>query len=329
MTCYLQNCFEENSSLAILSGNYLQPPDDHPYSHTSLHELIDRMLTVTASRRADADELCLCFDRLLAGKGLPNRTSGRKPKQPVSASTPLSKKTKGRGPVASKRDSPPPPPPPPRPTKQKAEKQTQKQTANIPDSIPSSVVVERRPKKHARAPLHEENLFDCDRLMGEKFLMQPVPEDAAMRSNRDPRKNYGRGRSKTTPHSPTVLSVEHIYNDLLNNQVQTKRSRKKVGKEKRTTTKTTDMIDGSLSLEDELDRIMIFTTTDEIEVKATGGSEASSFGSTPPLTPIEVSSIASLSSEDQYSFSRESPMRRKKGKDSPRTRPLPTSYSHN
>jgi len=165
--------------------------------------------------------------------------------------------------------------------------------------------------------------------MGEKILMQPVPEDAAMRSNRDPRKNYGRGRKKTAPHSPTVLSVEHIYNDLLNNQVQTKRSRKKVGKEKRTTTKTTDMIDGSLSLEDELDRIMIFTTTDEIEVKATGGSEASSFGSTPPLTPIEVSSIASLSSEDQYSFSRESPMRRKKGKDSPRTWPLPTSYSHN
>lgn len=310
MACYLQNCFEENSSLAILSGNYLDPPDDHPYSQTSLHELIDRMLTVNVPRRAGIEDVCKCLDRLIAGRGLPKRPSGRQPKKLSSASTPSPKKVGERRPVASAaRASPPPPPPPPRPSKQN----TQKQTKNISNSIPSSVFVDRRSartQEHAREPLG-----DCDLLAGEKILMQSVPEDTAMRSHRDPRKNYGRNHPDTTASLPIAMNVDHIYNDLLHDE-PTKRSGKK---SKRKPTSETRRTDDSLSLEDELDRIRIFTSSDKVEVKATDGSDSVSFESTPPLTPIEMSSIASLSSEDHYSFSRESPARRKKGRDPPGT----------
>ena len=310
MACYLQNCFEENSSLAILSGKYLQPPDDHPYSQTSLREIIDRMLTVNVSRRAGIDEVCKCFDRLLVGKNLPKRTSGRKTNTSSSASTRTPKKTSGRA-IASARDSPPPPPPPPRPSKHKAaQEQAQKEMTSISDPIPSSVFVDRRsvrPTEHTRTPLD-----DCGVLVGEKILMQSVPEDTAMRSHRDPRKNYGRNRSNITPSLPTAMDVDHIYNDLLQEE-PTKRNRRK--SKKKIATKTSERI------EDELDRISIriFTSTDEVEIRATGGSDSVSFDGTPPLSPLEMSSIASLSSEDHYSFSRESPARRNKGRVPPGT----------
>ena len=312
MTCYLQNCFEENSSLAILSGKYLQPPDDHPYSQTSLHEVIDGMLTVNVSHRAGIEEVCKCFDRLLAGKGLPKRAYGRK----TNVSTRTPKKTSGRGTaIPSARDSPPPPPPPPRPSKQKAtQKQAQKEITSTSNPIPSSVFVDRRSartKEQAKAPV-----VDCDVLVGEKILMQSVPEDTAMRSHRDPRKNYGRNQSNTTPSLPIAMNVDHIYNDLLQEE-PTKRNRRR--SRKKEVTKPPERIDDSLSLEDELDRIRIFTHTDKVEVRATGGSDSVSFDSTPPLTPLEMSSIASLSSEDHYSFSRESPARRNKGRDPPGT----------
>lgn len=273
------------------------------------------MLTVNVSRRAGIEEVCKCFDRLLAGKGLPKRIQGRKPKQPSSVSTPTPKKTSGRGPaIASARDSPPPPPPPPRPSKHKAtKKQAQKETTSISDPIPSSVFVDlrsARPKENARAPS-----VDCDVLVGEKILMS-VPEDTAIRSHRDPRKSYCRSQSNTTHSLPTPMNVDHIYNDLLEEE-PAKRSRRK--SKKKAVTKLSERIDDSLSLEDELDRIRIFTSTDKVEVRATDGSDSLSFDSTPPLTPLEMSSIASLSSEDHYSFSRESPARRNKGRDPPGT----------
>mmetsp|Transcript_12645 Transcript_12645/g.36152 ORF Transcript_12645/g.36152 Transcript_12645/m.36152 type:complete len:339 (-) Transcript_12645:1936-2952(-) len=337
MTCYLQNCFEENSSLAILSGKYIQPPDDHPYAHTPVHELIDRTLTVNVSRRADIDEVCKCFDRLLVGKGLTKRPPGRRPKSSSSVATPRSSKTNGRRSGTSSRDSPPPPPPPPRPSKQKVRNQTQKQKTHLSDPIPSSVVVDRRPartKERARAPLNEDGPLN-DLLMGEQILMQAIPEETtAMRSRRDPRKNYNRRQQVTsTSTSPSSICVDHIYEDLLCEE-PTKRSRSK-SKKKESTTKSFADIDDT-----ELDRIRIFTSPDKIEMKAVGGSDTSSFDSPPPLTPIEMSSIASASSasEGHYSFSRESPARRTtrrdppgvqglaSSRDPPGTRPLPTSY---
>lgn len=323
MCCYLQNCFEENSSLAILSGNYIQPPDDHPYTHTPLHELIDRMLTVNVSRRADINEVCRCFDRLLVGKGLVKRPSGRKPKSSSSLSTSRSNKTNARGSATSSRDSPPPPPPPPRPPKLKGQK-TQKQKTHLSDPIPPSVVVDRRSsrvKERVRAPLGEEDLFG-DLLMGEKTLMQAVPEQTAVRSHRDPRKTYN--RSQQVSSTSTATSTDHIYTDLLREE-PSKRSRRK--SKKSSTMGKIANVDDTLPVEDDLDRIRIFTSSDKIEMMATstGRSDASfdtTTSSTPPLIPIEMSSITSASSASQghYSFSKESPVRRKTRRDPPGTR---------
>ena len=148
--------------------------------------------------------------------------------------------------------------------------------------------------------------------------MQSAPKDTAMRSHRDPRKNYGRNQSNAMPSLTTAMNADHIYNDLLQEK-PTKRNRRKT--KKKEATKPLERTNDSLleSLEDELDRIRIFTSTDKVEVRATGGSDSVSFDSAPPLTPLEMSSIASLSSEDHYSFSRESQARRRKGRDPPGT----------
>lgn len=68
---FLQNCFEEGSNLAILSRNY-KIPDDNPYGK-DLEELIDRMLTVDCSERADMTEVILCLSAIYSGRPLPPR----------------------------------------------------------------------------------------------------------------------------------------------------------------------------------------------------------------------------------------------------------------
>ena len=68
---FLQNCFEEGSNLAILSGNY-KIPDDNPYGD-DLVELIDRMLTFDSKARADMTEVILCLSAIYSGRPLPLR----------------------------------------------------------------------------------------------------------------------------------------------------------------------------------------------------------------------------------------------------------------
>jgi serine/threonine protein kinase len=65
---FLQNCFEEGSNLAILSGNY-KIPDDNPYGD-DLVELIDRMLTFDSKARADMTEVILCLSAIYSGRPL-------------------------------------------------------------------------------------------------------------------------------------------------------------------------------------------------------------------------------------------------------------------
>jgi len=67
---FLQNCFGENSNLAILSGKF-DIPKDHSTSHTVLVDLINRMLVVDPMKRATIDEVIECIDALQAGWPLP------------------------------------------------------------------------------------------------------------------------------------------------------------------------------------------------------------------------------------------------------------------
>lgn len=68
---FLQNCFEEGSNLAILSGKYTIP-DDNPYGD-GLVELLDRMLTSDSKVRADMTEVILCLSAVYSGRPLPPR----------------------------------------------------------------------------------------------------------------------------------------------------------------------------------------------------------------------------------------------------------------
>lgn len=76
---FLQNCFEENSNLAILSRKY-KIPDDNPYGD-GLVELLDRMLTVDAKARSDMTEVILCLSAVYSGRPLPPRKKASKPKK--------------------------------------------------------------------------------------------------------------------------------------------------------------------------------------------------------------------------------------------------------
>mmetsp|Transcript_19326 Transcript_19326/g.56171 ORF Transcript_19326/g.56171 Transcript_19326/m.56171 type:complete len:635 (+) Transcript_19326:374-2278(+) len=76
---FLQNCFEEGSNLAILSGKYTIP-EDNPYGQ-GLVELLDRMLTADSKARADMTEVILCLSAVYSGRPLPPRKrSGRSSK---------------------------------------------------------------------------------------------------------------------------------------------------------------------------------------------------------------------------------------------------------
>lgn len=68
---FLQNCFEEGSNLAILSGKYTIP-EDNPYGE-GLVELLDRMLTSDCKARADMTEVILCLSAVYSGRPLPPR----------------------------------------------------------------------------------------------------------------------------------------------------------------------------------------------------------------------------------------------------------------
>ena len=127
MTCFLQNCFEENSNLAILSGNYIDPPGDHPYGKTHLKELIERMLTVDASLRANVKEVTKCINALIAGKALPKRLAGSKSRSRTatadSSAVPAPKKAPDSSSSRGLRSSPQPPPPRPPPRMSQNEEQ--------------------------------------------------------------------------------------------------------------------------------------------------------------------------------------------------------------
>ncbi len=68
---FLQNCFEEGSNLAILSGKYVIP-EDNPYGE-GLVELLERMLTSDCKARADMTEVILCLSAVYSGRPLPPR----------------------------------------------------------------------------------------------------------------------------------------------------------------------------------------------------------------------------------------------------------------
>lgn len=73
---FLQNCFEEGSNLAILSGKYTIP-EDNPYGE-GLVELLDRMLTSDCKQRSDMTDVILCLSAVYSGRPLPPR---KKPRQ--------------------------------------------------------------------------------------------------------------------------------------------------------------------------------------------------------------------------------------------------------
>eukprot|EP00934_Nitzschia_sp_Nitz4_P000202 Nitzschia sp. Nitz4//scaffold101_size76361//44631//46809//NITZ4_005605-RA/size76361-augustus-gene-0.12-mRNA-1//-1//CDS//3329532167//202//frame0 len=75
---YLQNCFEEGSNLAILSGKYTIP-EDNPYGD-GLVELLDRMLTADSKARADMTEVILCLSAIYSGRPLPPRKASKSSK---------------------------------------------------------------------------------------------------------------------------------------------------------------------------------------------------------------------------------------------------------
>jgi serine/threonine protein kinase len=76
---FLQNCFEEGSNLAILSGKYVIP-DDNPYGD-GLVELLERMLCSDSKARADMTEVILCLSAVYSGRPLPPRKKSSKPKK--------------------------------------------------------------------------------------------------------------------------------------------------------------------------------------------------------------------------------------------------------
>lgn len=80
---FLQNCFEEGSNLAILSGKY-KIPEDNPYGE-GLVELIDRMLTLDCKARADMTEVILCLSAVYSGRPLPARKDRSKRKEEESS----------------------------------------------------------------------------------------------------------------------------------------------------------------------------------------------------------------------------------------------------
>lgn len=69
--CFLRNCFEENSNLAILSGSY-SIPADHDFAPEML-ELISRMICMDANQRASIGEILECLDAMKNGEHLPPR----------------------------------------------------------------------------------------------------------------------------------------------------------------------------------------------------------------------------------------------------------------
>jgi serine/threonine protein kinase len=68
---YLGDCFEEGSSLAILSRRY-RIPEDNPYGD-DLVDLIDRMLAWDYRERADMGEVIMCLSALYSNRPLPKR----------------------------------------------------------------------------------------------------------------------------------------------------------------------------------------------------------------------------------------------------------------
>jgi len=71
--CFLQNCFDDDSHLASLSGRYLIPPR-HPFG-SDMEELIQRMLIIDPKDRANIDEVSACVDAMREGITLPPRSS--------------------------------------------------------------------------------------------------------------------------------------------------------------------------------------------------------------------------------------------------------------
>jgi hypothetical protein len=93
---FLQNCFEEGSNLAILSGKYTIP-EDNPYGD-GLVELLDRMLTSECKARADMTEVILCLSAVYSGRPLPPRkkpSRGSKTENQDDEDVPSSKPDQG------------------------------------------------------------------------------------------------------------------------------------------------------------------------------------------------------------------------------------------
>ena len=76
---FLQNCFEEGSNLAILSGKYVIP-ENNPYGD-GLVELLERMLCQDSKARADMTEVILCLSAVYSGRPLPPRKRSSKAKK--------------------------------------------------------------------------------------------------------------------------------------------------------------------------------------------------------------------------------------------------------
>ena len=70
-TAFLQNCFDENANLRILSGNF-EFPEEHPYGHNELFKLIKRMIVVDPSKRASINEVLECINAIQSFKPLPS-----------------------------------------------------------------------------------------------------------------------------------------------------------------------------------------------------------------------------------------------------------------
>ena len=66
---FLNDCFQDASTLEILTGMY-QVPRGHPYSNDTL-DLLSRMLEPDAKKRLNIYEVISCIDALTSGKSLP------------------------------------------------------------------------------------------------------------------------------------------------------------------------------------------------------------------------------------------------------------------
>lgn len=75
MLCFLRNCFEENSNLAILAGSYTIP-EQHPFP-PEIVELISRMLCMDSNKRASIDEVLQCLDAIKNNESLPPRVCNK------------------------------------------------------------------------------------------------------------------------------------------------------------------------------------------------------------------------------------------------------------